>query len=538
MHKNDVSALLNRPHFQADNTSQLPPDPAIATRIRVNLDQLVPYAGNPRVSKNPKHHEIKESIRNSGLDHSPNITRQNPADPYMIKDGGNTRLAILNELWQETQDLRFFELDCIFYPWTNEVDVLVRHMRENEMRGDMLFIERAIAAVKIRVNLEAEETKPFSIRELAKRITALGWTIDHVDLNQLVYAHDNLYPIIPNFFWAGNGRDTVRKIRKMLDNAGTFWESVATEDEGSFEQIWQSVFMLLDSEDFDLNDAQNQLEAEIAQRIDSPMMSVRGEIQAIAQGISPGGIRPSNVLTIPDRNFGAGTHINTLPASIPSRNDINNSASAQPQTDLKPAQKALEKSTEDIKASPISNNTNEPELIHPQPIIQASSSTLRGLLNYTTEELMNNAFGLAGEYATHFGFESCIAFPNDHGFNGHDGFHSGFILLQPTKEVESVAFANPNVYLNYLYLFQLSNWFCLDHDDPSMHLVSTNSLLKWIAKEDIEHASRSTIHMRAYSLAMHVQGSGEGRAYVVMDELETCIGILIARFAAHIGQGT
>lgn len=534
----DMSVLLNRPHFQAaGNDDQLPPDPAIPTRIRVTLEQLVPYAGNPRLSKNPKHDEIKESIRNAGLDHAPNITRQHPNDPYMIKDGGNTRLAILNELWQETQDNRFFELDCVFYPWTNDVDVLIRHMRENEMRGDMLFIERAIAAVKIRSNIEIEEAKPLSIRELARRISALGWTIDHVDLNQLVFAHDHLYSIIPNFFWAGNGRDSVRKIRKMLENARTFWESVSTDEEGSFEEIWQTVFIAIDSEDFDLNDAQNQLEAEIAQRINSPMMSVRGEIQAIAQGISPGGVRPSNVLTLPQKEMNSTG--GTSPVVAPSANNKTITTPAKKiDLDLTPTQKNPEQiSATNNQITPEPKNINEQKTNHSPIASHSSSPSLNHLIHFSNQELMDNAFSLAVEYAAHFGFESCVAQPADHTFNGHDGFHSGFVLVQPTKVVEAAAFANPNVYLNYVYLFQLSNWCCLDHDAPAMQIASIKSLLTWIAKEDVEHAMRSTIHMRAYSSAMYLEGNTEGQAYRVMDELEASVGILINRFAMHIGQG-
>ena len=42
MHKKakDISALLDKPHFQAAGENLTPPDPAIPTRIRVTLDQL------------------------------------------------------------------------------------------------------------------------------------------------------------------------------------------------------------------------------------------------------------------------------------------------------------------------------------------------------------------------------------------------------------------------------------------------------------------------------------------------------------------
>jgi len=77
---------------------KLQDDPISKTEIPVTLDQLQPYALNPRRSKNPKYDEILYSIETVGLDHPPRITRRNPDDEkYSIRDGGNTRLEILWE---------------------------------------------------------------------------------------------------------------------------------------------------------------------------------------------------------------------------------------------------------------------------------------------------------------------------------------------------------------------------------------------------------------------------------------------------------
>ena len=160
----------------------------------MTLAQLRPYDRNPRQSRNPKFDSILASIESRGLDHPPNISRRHATDEhYLIIDGGNTRLEILNLLFDKYRRLaeqattaaarqahqetaRSFQvLDCIFKPWRSESDTLAGHMSENEERGDTL------------------------------RITAQGWTLSNSYLSRLEYAANQLLPVIPNALWAGAG---------------------------------------------------------------------------------------------------------------------------------------------------------------------------------------------------------------------------------------------------------------------------------------------------------------------------------------------
>lgn len=291
----NLGNLLNKPHFPIGGGSgggdgSLPPDPAIPTRIVATLDHLVAYVDNPRQTRNPLYDEIKESIRNRGLDHAPNVTRKTPADPYMIKDGGNTRLQILRELWEETGDHKYYRLELMFHPWTSDLDVLVGHMIENEMRGNMMFIERAIAARRIKEKLEAEKGKSISVKALAARITEMGWSMNDSNLGQMLYAEELLFPVIPEAFWHGIGIDRVKKIRKLLDTCRTYWEAAATSEdylveESSFEDVWKPVFTKLDGDGFDVEAAEYQLCGAMAKRLNGPVLSVTSQVQAIATGI-------------------------------------------------------------------------------------------------------------------------------------------------------------------------------------------------------------------------------------------------------------
>lgn len=281
-----------------DNSASAP-DPVIPTRVRVTLDNLVTYENNPRKKRNPKYYEIKESIRNQGLDHAPNVTRQSPSDPYMIKDGGNTRLQILNELYQEAKDdpeqdeQRYFVIDCMFHPYTSDIDILAGHMIENEMRGHTLFIERAIAAAQFRDFFQQDEEKPLSVNKLSKLICVKGWTINQSNLNQMIYAIDQLLPTIPNALWEGLGIDRVKKVRKLITDGEKLWTALAKEDDPEYSQVWQAAFSALDQQElFDYDEALIGLEKAIAKAFECELPHIQAELQSISQGGKPPTERP------------------------------------------------------------------------------------------------------------------------------------------------------------------------------------------------------------------------------------------------------
>src|SRR3546814_13498537 len=118
-------------------------DPIADTPMIVTLDQLRPYDHDPRMKRNSAYDEIKASIRERGLDASPAITRRLGAEHYIIRNGGNTRLAILRELWSETKDERFFRISCLFRPWPErgEIIALTGTLAEHDFRGGLTFIE-------------------------------------------------------------------------------------------------------------------------------------------------------------------------------------------------------------------------------------------------------------------------------------------------------------------------------------------------------------------------------------------------------------
>lgn len=298
-----------------------PSDPITKARIRVTLNQLRPYDRNPRQSQNPKFDSIMTSIEARGLDHSPNITRRDPGDPhYIIIDGGNTRLEILNRLYEKYTALSnnaeysdeerrgfhenaqsFFVIDCIFKPWQSESNTLAGHMSENEERGDTLFIEKALAVQAFRSIYEAEdrvraeaqgepfEVKPLTIRALAERITTQGWTVSASHLSRFEFATDHLLAVVPDALWAGAGEPLIKNIRRLEKGYAGFW---ATTDLGrdnptQFTDLFFETLATFNEETVDTNGFTRALDHALEDLLGVSYMTISAEVGALMAGITP-----------------------------------------------------------------------------------------------------------------------------------------------------------------------------------------------------------------------------------------------------------
>jgi ParB family protein of integrating conjugative element (PFGI_1 class) len=220
-------------------------DPIADTPMVVTLDQLRPYDHDPRVKRNPAYEEIKASIRERGLDAAPAITRRPGDAHYIIRNGGNTRLAILRELWSETKDPRFFRISCQFRPWPErgEIIALTGHLAENELRGGLTFIERALGVEKARGFYEQESGTTLSQSELARRLVADGYPVQQSHISRMADAVRYLLPAIPTVLYGGLGRHQVERLSVMRKACMLAWEryakdrSLPLDFEGFFQEV-------------------------------------------------------------------------------------------------------------------------------------------------------------------------------------------------------------------------------------------------------------------------------------------------------------
>jgi ParB family protein of integrating conjugative element (PFGI_1 class) len=303
---------------QETNDDKLQDDPISKTEIPVTLDQLQPYALNPRRSKNPKYDEILYSIETVGLDNPPRITRRSPDDEkYSIRDGGNTRLEILSELYEKYTLLAkkaddkdekeaflekadsFYNIKCDFYPWYDDTQALSAHMRENEARGETKFIEKALAVQKLhelyieedlqKSNLDtnSQQPKPLSLRKLAERISKDGgWKIDFSHISRFNYAVDTLLKYIPNVFWAGAGQPLVRKLGSLINAYETFWRATAQgkKEPEKIDDIFYTTLSEFDDEKLDIKVFTQELDIRLEDIVGVPCLSIMAEINAIMNG--------------------------------------------------------------------------------------------------------------------------------------------------------------------------------------------------------------------------------------------------------------
>lgn len=247
-------------------------DPIVDTPMLLTLDETLPYDENPRTTRNPKYDDIKESIRQRGLDTPPPVTRKPGEEKFRIRNGGNTRLAILNELYRETGDEKFFRFHCLFRPWDavrGEIISLTGHLAENDLQGQLLFIERAIGVDKARALYEEETGGSISQSELSRRLKADGYPISQPHISRMQDAIRYLLPVIPAALYSGLGVDRVSKLLALRKTALQCWErnyqQQGNELPLEFETVFQDVLAQFegDAEEFLFQRFQDELIAQL-----------------------------------------------------------------------------------------------------------------------------------------------------------------------------------------------------------------------------------------------------------------------------------
>lgn len=228
-------------------------DPIADTPMVLTLDEMSAYEHNPRTVTNTKYQEIKDSIRERGLDQPPSVTRRPGEKNFIIRNGGNTRLSILRELYSETGDQRFYRINVLFRPWEGargEIIALTGHLAENDLRGSLMFIERAVGIENARAIYEQESGEPVSQRELARRLRADGYPVSQPHISKMQETVRCLLPVIPAALYSGLGKHQVERLLALRKAATQTWQTHADSKGNApdFEEFFQDVLALFDGD--------------------------------------------------------------------------------------------------------------------------------------------------------------------------------------------------------------------------------------------------------------------------------------------------
>lgn len=266
-----ASKLLTDGFERSSPTAEALSDPLADTPMVVTLEQLRPYDLNPRVTRNPLYDDIKASIRERGLDAPPAITRRPGGVHYIIRNGGNTRLAILGELWTETKDEQFFRIACLFRPWParGEIVALTGHLAENELHGGLTFIERALGVEQARQLYELEDNTALTQVDLARRLSLDGYPVQQSHISRMRDAVQYLLPAIPTVLYGGLGRHQVERLAVLRKAGERIWEQHAQGKALStdFATLFQDMLQAFDGDaaTFSLPRVQDELIGQISE---------------------------------------------------------------------------------------------------------------------------------------------------------------------------------------------------------------------------------------------------------------------------------
>ena len=171
--------------------------------MQLPVMSIKPYDKNPRRSLNTELESIKASIRErGGLTSLFRVTRRSPTEPYMVAEGGNSRLAALQALYQEG-DERFEFVLVTYTTWRGDADAIAAHLIENETRGSMTFWDRANGVLDFKQELEAARGTTLSFRQLEVELRQHGLVVGLANLSSYKFGIERLSVIGPKLHIRG-----------------------------------------------------------------------------------------------------------------------------------------------------------------------------------------------------------------------------------------------------------------------------------------------------------------------------------------------
>ena len=348
--------------------------------ICIDVGKIDLYDRNPRRSRNPAYDRIKASIVANGIDQPLIVTQRPGEERYVVHAGGNTRLRILKELFAASNDPEFGMVNCILVPWNSESTVLLAHLRENDLRGELNFIDKAVAVCALEELLSDElNCDKLTIRHLQDVLRDRGYTISMSLISYMRYAVNILLPVMPVSLSEGLGRRQIHRIRQLHSVAGDVWVAQELGPEEEFESIFSELCRRNDSADWRIDSLKQAVENEIAEAADISVHVVRLQLEMAMSGTPM---------------------MDDIPL-IAAETDTESRSTELAEVDQRPQQR-------DDGAAVVID-------IDDSPVMDTGGFEQPGMSEETCEfrQLREQAFRLAERLARHFGFaETVVPTPN------------------------------------------------------------------------------------------------------------------------------
>jgi ParB family protein of integrating conjugative element (PFGI_1 class) len=142
--------------------------------IKLKVTDVLPCEVQPRIYLNEGYEDVRASIEAQNMTVVLEVTRKHTGAPYMLSAGGNTRLQILKDLWEETKNEKWLYQFFIFRKYVSDRRLLAKHLAENLARSDMRFWEVAKGVCELIQALEEEAGEPLSERRLEELLPKEG----------------------------------------------------------------------------------------------------------------------------------------------------------------------------------------------------------------------------------------------------------------------------------------------------------------------------------------------------------------------------
>ena len=181
--------------------------------------------------------QIKESIRASGVHQPVHITKRPNASKYVLAQGGNTRLKIVKELYEETGESRFSQMPCIYTEYTNDENILIAHLIENEQRADMSFWDKVSAYAELRDLFQQQSGKELSARALEPVFKEHGISLSYSKLAMYFFAANSLFGL--GTFCNSLSLQKSNSLRQQFNDLKQTAKSVDTDNEALFDMFWE-----------------------------------------------------------------------------------------------------------------------------------------------------------------------------------------------------------------------------------------------------------------------------------------------------------